>query len=151
MTYIDKLASIIKNGLLSNSLIEHAEAIVSSLQDTESKTVKKSLDTPNLVTEELANSSQSENQMDSPPQYKDLFYVVLPSTEKALSVAQTMDQVAEGFNQVAKGYKLSKKVVADWLKAAAALGRIKKIPDHPVKSIAASSRLDEQLECNFVT
>ncbi len=83
--------------------------------------------------------------------YDDLFYVILPSIEKALKVAQTPDQVTEGFNQFTTGTKISKKMVSDWLKLAEKLGKIKKLPGRPTKYVAASLQLVQQLECDFNT
>jgi len=76
----------------------------------------------------------------SQPQYDNLFYVVLPSLEKALVVPQTTDEIAEGFNH-------PKKIVSSWLKEAEKLGKIKKIQSRPTKYIAASSVPVKQLEC----
>jgi O-acetyl-ADP-ribose deacetylase (regulator of RNase III) len=76
----------------------------------------------------------------SQPQYDNLFYVVLPSLEKALTVPQTPDEIAEGFNH-------PKKIVSSWLKEAEKLGKIKKIKSRPTKYIATSSVPVKQLEC----
>ena len=66
--------------------------------------------------------------------------MVLPSLEKALTVPQTADEIAEGFNH-------PKKIVSSWLKEAKKLGKIKKIQNHPTKYIATSSVSVKQLEC----
>lgn len=73
----------------------------------------------------------------------DAFSIILPYIEKALSVERTRDEIAEMF-------KLPKSLVGDWLKEAEKLGRIKKLP-RPVRYIAASSQLYQQLECEFTT
>jgi O-acetyl-ADP-ribose deacetylase (regulator of RNase III) len=89
--------------------------------------------------------TESERQPDSLPEYDDLFYAVLPSIEKALSVAQTKDEIAKGFKN-----QLTKKAVDNWLKEAEKLGKIRKLPGRPIKYIATSAIQAEQLECSFV-
>lgn len=127
------------------------ESKVSDIQPTE-PTIQFSVDTSEETKDssnfaspqidEVPHVSQSELQSDRLPEYDDLFYVVLPSIEKALSIAQTKDEIV-------KGFKHPKKVVDDWLKEAEKLGKVKKIPGRPVKYIATSAVRTEQLECSF--
>ena len=107
------------------------EKIDISLEIIDSATDQISIETQSLETIET-NLSQ--------PQYDNLFYVILPSLEKALIVPQTPDEIAEGFNH-------PKKIVSSWLKEAEKLGKIKKIKSRPTKYIATSSVPVKQLEC----
>ena len=96
-----------------------------------------------LATDQILSETQYPDTTEgnlSQPQYDNLFYVVLPSLEKALVVPQTTDEIAEGFNH-------PKKIVSSWLKEAEKLGKIKKIQSRPTKYIAASSVPVKQLEC----
>ncbi|MFN5763116.1 MAG: macro domain-containing protein [Pseudanabaena sp.] len=104
-----------------------------------------SLEIIDLGTEQISSETQSLETIEtnlSQPQYDNLFYVVLPSLEKALIVPQTTDEIA-------KGFKHPKKIVSSWLKEAEKLGKIKeiKIRSRPTKYIATSSVPVKQLEC----
>ena len=121
-----------ENILQVNQPVESEEEKIDiSLEIIDSATDQISIETQSLETIET-NLSQ--------PQYDNLFYVVLPSLEKALIVPQTTDEIA-------KGFKHPKKIVSSWLKEAEKLGKIKKIKSRPTKYIATSSVPVKQLEC----
>lgn len=124
-----------------DSFIQPTEQSLQSVVDIPEK-MKGSSNSKGMQIDEVPPVSGSERQPDSLPEYDDLFYVVLPSIEKALSVAQTKDEIAKGFNH-------PKKVVDDWLKEAEKIGKVKKLPGRPVKYIATSAAQTEQLECSF--
>lgn len=111
--------------------------------DREEEKLSFSSELIDLATENVSSETQPIEAVEtnlSQPQYDNLFYVVLPSLEKALTVPQTPDEVAEGFNH-------PRKIVINWLKEAEKLGKIKKIQSRPIKYIATSSVPVNQLEC----
>jgi predicted Rossmann fold nucleotide-binding protein DprA/Smf involved in DNA uptake len=128
-------------------LIQPTENILQVNQSVEREEEKSdvSLEIIDLGAEQISSETQSLETIEtnlSQPQYDNLFYVVLPSLEKALIVPQTTDEIA-------KGFKHPKKIVSSWLKEAEKLGKIKeiKIRSRPTKYIATSSVPVKQLEC----
>lgn len=128
------------------------QAIVTESEDL------KTLATQNSHFKEVLNNRQLEEQ-DSATSLKgtsvddkcesqnniseyDAFHIMLPYLERALSIEQTKDEIANKF-------KLPKKLVGDWLEEAEKLGRIKKLSRRPTKYIAMVSISSEQLECSF--
>jgi len=83
--------------------------------------------------EQSTNASSSENY--------DAFLIVLPYIEQALSTERTKDEISEMF-------KLPKKLIGEWLEAAEKLGKIKKLT-RPVRYVAMSNQLQQQLECEL--
>ena len=125
-----------------NQSTENILQINQPLQIEEEK-LDISLEIIDSATDQISSEIQSLETIEtnlSQPQYDNLFYVVLPSLEKALTVPQTTDEIAEGFNH-------PKKIVSNWLKEAEKLGKIKKIKSRPTKYIATSSVPVKQLEC----
>lgn len=108
-----------------------------------SEEIEASSNSVSIQLEDIPEATISDNQTDGLPEYDDLFYIVLPSIEKALSVAQTKDEIAQGFDQ-------PKKTIDNWLKKAEKLGKVKKISSRPVKYIATASAQAKQLECSFI-
>jgi O-acetyl-ADP-ribose deacetylase (regulator of RNase III) len=92
-----------------------------------------------LMNRSLVNgeSPSPESAQVTEPQYEDLFYVILPSLEKALAIAQTPAQIAEGFH-------LPKNLVNDWLTRAEQMGKIQKLSKRPIHYIATCSSGEEK-------
>lgn len=105
--------------------------------------IEDSSNSASMQLEKSSEVSTSESQISGLPEYDDLFYVVLPSIEKALSIAQTKDEIVKGFDQ-------PKKTIDNWLKKAEELGKVKKLSGRPVRYIATVSAQVKQLECGFI-